>query len=301
MTTKIAVTTLKIAVTTLPSSYVKTPSMTFATTSNITKNSSFSKIQKIALLSLIYVKEATKVFVLDLYNSLFSWKIITKLPFFIFFYGFWTAFGAVDTIYYVALTIFVLKASKDLIASLSKKDNLKNIAQYFPISNKLDVLKSILKGACSGPFLFALDRYLTKFIVNSFQFFKFKVFDENKLIYIGGFVGKFSTFYAILIYPVIKEVLFRGYIESYFSKEQKNSSSATKNFLKTAIKTTLIFGIFHFSPTGGLLNVPIIVVNIALGLIYSCLNQQNNLWASASSSIVNAFFLTSNLKYLKFS
>ena len=80
------------------------------------------------------------------------------------------------------------------------------------------------------------------------------------------------------------------------------NKEAPKSFLKTAIKTAVIFGIYHFSPTGGLLNIPIIIVNIALGLIHSKLNhKKNNLWASSACSIVNAFFLTANLKYLKFS
>jgi hypothetical protein len=231
--------TTKVAPLIASSSFVSKPSLS----SNITKENGLSKIQKTALSSIVYVKDAIKVFFLDLYNSFFSWRIITKIPFFIFFYGFWTAFGAVDTIYYVALTIFVLKASKDLIASLSDRNNLKKISEYFPIKDRLDALKSILKGASFGPFLFAIDRFLTKFIVKSFQFFKLKVFDENKLIYQGGFLGGFSTFYAILIYPVIKEVLFRGYIESYFSENTKNKSDASKNFLKTAIKTSEIHNI----------------------------------------------------------
>ncbi|HEU64675.1 MAG TPA: CPBP family intramembrane metalloprotease [Chlamydiae bacterium] len=293
--------TTKIANISVPTSFVKNPSIASPITASFTNNKNVSKIQKTALVNLLYVKDAIKVFFLDLYNSFFSWRIITKIPFFIFFYGFWTAFGAVDTIYYVALTIFVLKASKDLISSLSDRNILRKFSEYFPIKNRLDALKSILKGASFGPFLFALDRFLTKFIVKSFQFFKLKVFDENKLIYQGGFLGGFSTFYAILIYPVIKEVLFRGYIESYFSENTK-SKNTSKSFLKTAIKTAVIFGIYHFSPTGGFLNIPIIIVNIALGLIYSSLNhKKNNLWASASCSIVNAFFLTANLKYLKFS
>ncbi|NGX33206.1 MAG: hypothetical protein K1060chlam4_01267 [Candidatus Anoxychlamydiales bacterium] len=293
--------TAKIATSLEPSSFVIRPTTSLTLGPSIIKNNNFSKIQKTALASLVYVKDAIKVFILDLYNSFFSWRIITKIPFFIFFYGFWTAFGAVDTIYYVALTIFVLKASKDLIASLSDRNILRKFSEYFPVKDRLDALKTILKGASFGPFLFALDRYLTKFLVKSFQFFKLKVFDENKLIYQGGFLGGFSTFYAILIYPVIKEVLFRGYIESYFSDDTKNKETP-KSFLKTAIKTAVIFGIYHFSPTGGLLNIPIIVVNIALGLIYSSLNhKKNNLWASSTCSIVNAFILTANLKYLKFS
>ncbi|KKL89570.1 hypothetical protein LCGC14_1913350, partial [marine sediment metagenome] len=149
--------TTKIANISVPTSFVKNPSIASPITASFTNNKNVSKIQKTALVNLLYVKDAIKVFFLDLYNSFFSWRIITKIPFFIFFYGFWTAFGAVDTIYYVALTIFVLKASKDLISSLSDRNILRKFSEYFPIKNRLDALKSILKGASFGPFLFALD------------------------------------------------------------------------------------------------------------------------------------------------
>lgn len=282
-----------------PSPFIAFSSKPSSITSS-TKNNNFSKIQETALKSLIYVKDAIKVFLLDTYSSFFSWKIITKIPFFIFFYGFWTAFGAIDTIYYVFLTIFVLKASKDLLVSLKQRNLLKHIKEYFPLASKSQVLTSLIKGVSVGTFLFALDRYLTQFVVKILQLFKLKVFNENKLIYQSGFLGGFSTFYAILIYPVIKEVLFRGYIETYFSNGSKNK--IPNIFFKTAIKTSIIFGIYHFSPTVGLLNIPIIVVNIALGLVNSLLNKNtSDLWASTSCSIMQSFVLTFNLRYLKFS
>ncbi|NGX64099.1 MAG: hypothetical protein KR126chlam6_01524 [Candidatus Anoxychlamydiales bacterium] len=258
------------------------------------------KVQKIAISSFTYLKDATKVFLEDLYSSCFSYRIITKIPFFIFFYGFWTAFGAIDTIYYVGLTIIVLKASKDIIAHLTKTDRLKSFSDYFSLKDKTKALKNVAAGSAIAPLVFFIDRFLIKYLTETLKFFNFNVISENKLIYQKGFVGNFATVYAILIYPVIKEVLFRGYIETYLSENSKKETK-TQDFIKTIFKTSFVFGMYHFGPTSGWINIPIIMTNLAVGLIMSLLNnKKNNLWTSTSCNIVYSLILTNHLKNLRF-
>jgi membrane protease YdiL (CAAX protease family) len=260
----------------------------------IETNSPLKALFKTIKVSIRYFVIASKEFVQDIYDSCFSYKIITKLPFFIFFYGFYTALGLIDTIYYVAITIFVLKASKDLIEELQKRNALKNIKEYFPINK--DMLSNIAKGSIIAPFVFILDRLITKFITICFQSINLNVFEEEKLIFLKGFIGKFSIVYAILIYPIIKEVLFRGYIQDYFSDKTKIKNDNLK-FLKTAFKTSLIFGLYAFGPTCGFLNVPIMIVSVSISMIFSLINKKTkSLWASSFCSIIYSLLMTIHLK-----
>ncbi|NGX28838.1 MAG: hypothetical protein K940chlam1_01026 [Candidatus Anoxychlamydiales bacterium] len=266
--------------------------------SSLQNETYLKRIQKIALSSFIYLKDALKFFAQDLFSSFFSFRIITKIPFFIFFYGFWTAFGAIDTIYYVALTVLVLKGSKDLIASLKKRDKLKSISEYLPLDDKLKTLKNIIKGIVLSPALFYLDKSMNPFIEKMLNYLNLKTFKFDRLIYQKGFVGNFATFYAILIYPVIKEILFNGYIKSYFSEDKKNKNP--NNHLNTVIKTALVFGIYHFSPTIFWMNVPSIIFHITLGAILALLNKETDIWTSLSCHMAYSCIATLNDRKLKF-
>jgi len=54
----------------------------------------------------------------------------------------------------------VLKASKDIIAHLTKTDRLKSFTEYFPLKDKTKALKNILSGSAIAPIVFFIDRFL---------------------------------------------------------------------------------------------------------------------------------------------
>ena len=259
-------------------------------------NETILKIEESVKHSFEYIKEALSLFFLDLYQSLFSLKIITKLPFFILSYGLWTSLGVVDAIYYVGLSILALKVSKDLVESLEKTKKYKSIKEHFPIKNLSKVLIYVTFGAEVAPLIFFTEIFTMEKATNLLKKFNFKVIDEAKLIHKTGFIGNFATFNGILIAPIVKEILFRGYIQSYFSEDNPK----TKNIFKTALKTSLVFALFHFSPTSGLINIPILITYFSIGLILSLLKEKtDDHWAVSSAHIFYSFISTMYQRHLK--
>lgn len=244
------------------------------------------KTQKVIESSLIYFKEAMKVFALDLYESVFSIKIVTKIPLFIFTYGLFISFGLVETIYYLGLTILILKASKDIVVSLKKQDKFKSFFEYFPKESISKILPLIALGAGFSPILFLLETFSLEESKNAC---KTCDFEKAKLIQQKGFIGNFASVYAVLLSPIIKEVLFRGYIQSAFEGDKKG----TKALIKTILKTALVFALVHLSPASGWTNLPTLITFISIGIILSLLTAKTkNLYASTSAHLLYSFIST---------
>ncbi|MBN2479155.1 MAG: CPBP family intramembrane metalloprotease [Parachlamydiales bacterium] len=257
---------------------------------NILINETTKKVQNKAKEIFVYILEAVYIFLKDIYQDLFTHKLIYKLPFFIFVYGFSTTFGWIETVYYIALTVFALKAYRDVRTSLETKGKLKSITDHYPLTDKNYILKNLIASLAIGPILYLTETLLMKNTKNLLSSFAFKVIDEKKLIHQAGFIGKFATFYAISISPIIKETLFRGYIQTYFTKDNQD-------FLKATFKTALMFAFFHFSPTSGLINIPTLITYTALGLILSLLqDQKQDLFLVSFSHIIYSLLSTINSK-----
>lgn len=79
-------------------------------------------------------------------------------------------------------------------------------------------------------------------------------------------------FCIILIVPMIEELLFRGFLQNWIKKFMDP--------WKAIAVTSLIFALFHFSPTQGMGNIELIIslfiLSCFLGFIYE---RQKSLWA----------------------
>ena len=95
----------------------------------------------------------------------------------------------------------------------------------------------------------------------------------------------------------IKEVLFNGYIKTYFSNDKKNKNSDN---LKAICKTALVFGLYHFSPTVFWMNVPTIIFHITLVAILALLNNETDIWTSLSCHMSYSCIATLHARKLKF-
>ncbi|OGN64892.1 MAG: hypothetical protein A2888_03520 [Chlamydiae bacterium RIFCSPLOWO2_01_FULL_28_7] len=245
-----------------------------------------NKIKTIFISTINYIKEAFLLFFKDIYQNIFSYKIITKIPFFILSYSLYASFGLIDAIYYVSLSILIFKMSKDLLNNLEERKKIFTFKEAFPIDNKSEVYNNLLFGFQMSPFLFFLDFKSMEFSKNILKYFNFNVFDDSKLIQQAGFIGKFAVFYSILILPPVKEMLFRGYIQNYFSTDP----SSKKDLFLTVLKTSLIFALFHFSPTSGLINIPIMLSQFMTGMFLSYVKTTtNNYWLNIFLSFFYSF------------
>jgi len=112
------------------------------------------------------------------------------------------------------------------------------------------------------------------------------------------------TFYAVILGPIIEEVIFRGCINPWIKgKLEENGYDIANNSLHKALYWTLCgtaFGAAHFSPTQGWMNVPIIGALSAGGVILSMLKDEetSDITAPTAAHVTNnglaiaAHFLT---------
>jgi membrane protease YdiL (CAAX protease family) len=86
------------------------------------------------------------------------------------------------------------------------------------------------------------------------------------------------TFYAVILGPIIEEVIFRGCVNPWIKgKLEENGYDIANNSLHKALYWTLCgtaFGAAHFSPTQGWLNIPVIVVTGLAGITLSMLKDE---------------------------
>jgi uncharacterized protein len=80
---------------------------------------------------------------------------------------------------------------------------------------------------------------------------------------------------VVLIVPVVEELLFRGFLQNWLKESMKTKYAI--------LLTSLIFSMFHFSPSQEVGNIELIVslfvLSCFLGFIYE---RQKSLWASIS-------------------
>ncbi len=106
------------------------------------------------------------------------------------------------------------------------------------------------------------------------------------------------SIYIAIGVPIIEEIIFRGFLHNYFeitTKESSQNKVSSNNGainrlekIKTILKTSLIFGLMHFSPLNGWTNISIITITTFIGIITSILKEKtNDLWASVSFHCTN--------------
>lgn len=130
--------------------------------------------------------------------------------------------------------------------------------------------------------------------------------DVSESIKSRGIRGLLWGTYACIGAPLIEEYLFRSQLRDYFCLGEKEddpglwdklkprvkvfgrAEAASANRLtwermKTVIKTSVIFGMAHWSPAQGWSNIPITLSCTLLGMILALLREcTGNLWASTT-------------------
>ncbi|MBA3722020.1 MAG: CPBP family intramembrane metalloprotease [Parachlamydiaceae bacterium] len=90
-----------------------------------------------------------------------------------------------------------------------------------------------------------------------------------------------TAFLVICIVPIVEELLFRGFLQSWFRRKIKNPLGAIA-------LTSIIFACFHFSVSQGVSNIVLLcslfILSCFLGFLYE---KQHSLWASIG---LHAFF-----------
>lgn len=117
-------------------------------------------------------------------------------------------------------------------------------------------------------------------------------------------IGTLFGLYACIGAPLLEELFFRGRLRDFFvDKEEAKSSVLSRvkelfqipktrqqapgllhwSRFQTTLKTSLIFGLCHYSAFQGPLNLPIIVVTTFLGFVCAVLREvTGDLWASTA-------------------
>ncbi len=178
-------------------------------------------------------------------------------------------FGAVVITYLKNTNLEALPNPKEFFS----KDNLLwkigiGIAAWFPLSvleQRLEILITWIFG-------------LMGIVFNQGQ-------DVALLLSSGGLLGAIWIIYGCIIAPVTEELLFRGYSEKLFEKE--NNPSFSQKFM-TALKTNAVFGAIHMSPFQGWFNIPIFVATFVMGMAFSLLREATgDLWAPTICHTMN--------------
>lgn len=152
-----------------------------------------------------------------------------------------------------------------------------------------DVTK-IAKGILGGLVKFPVVNFIGDKICEIMTHFNFDMTDAQEavqiLMWIEGIQSAILrtaalaalTFYAVILGPIIEEVLFRGYVNPWIrGKLEANGYDVMNNSLHKALYWTLCgtaFGAAHFSTSQGWMNVPIIVALSVGGVILSALKDE---------------------------
>jgi membrane protease YdiL (CAAX protease family) len=123
-------------------------------------------------------------------------------------------------------------------------------------------------------------------------------------------IGLFFSLYACIGAPLLEEKLFRGWLYNFFLEKTQKAPSAfaqLRSFfslqrqpsllhwsrLQTIVKTSIIFGLHHYSPSQGPLNLPIVVVTTLLGVACAILREvTGDLWASTTLHVAHNMLAT---------
>lgn len=114
-------------------------------------------------------------------------------------------------------------------------------------------------------------------------------------------IGLFCSVYAAIGAPLLEECVFRGLLRDYLTEKPNVKASmltrACEMFrfrsskpsllsgsrLQVILKTSIVFGLCHYSARQGPLNIPVILVTTFIGLVCAILRElTGNLWASTA-------------------
>jgi len=224
-------------------------------------------------------------------TSLFFTVVIT--------YGIISTLGISEIIFQVLLGLFLAKLVNKVITKLQEKGAIPTLDQLF--HKDMKTISKIIVGIISAFILLRLNPLLENKISDFLKnIFNVTITEEQNVAHLikdNSLSGVVMSIYAAIGAPIIEEILFRGYLQNYFevtSKESTQNSSDSNNVMsrlekiKTILKTSLVFGAIHLSPSMGWTNIPIIIVITLMGAVMSILKETTkDLWAPTTLHMVN--------------
>jgi len=127
----------------------------------------------------------------------------------------------------------------------------------------------------SFPIVSVVSEVVDKFLQSAFGL---KYYEQTAVKFVKAAMSSplsltFAILSILLLAPLVEEFLFRGGLQTFFKKRLGAKAAI--------LLSSLCFALFHFSPSQGLGNIPLIVSLFILGGFLGFLyERQGSLWSS---------------------
>ncbi|MDN3504263.1 MAG: CPBP family intramembrane metalloprotease [Rhabdochlamydiaceae bacterium] len=157
-----------------------------------------------------------------------------------------------------------------IILTSHKKSSLNSTLKDYSYENCQPITMDALLGIITWLIAFPLVSFVSQFVeLIVFTIFNDVGFQQNAIIYLKQMKGfpialVFTTFTIVFLAPLSEELIFRGLLQTWFSKRMGR--------LKAIALTSIIFAAIHFSNSHGLGNISLLAslftLSCYLGFIY---------------------------------